>query len=77
MNEILSFFDPGGGAWVLAKILAIIGLFVYVVFALTIVKQVNHMTDTLEVGFEKQLRAISVLHLIFALGTVLVALFVL
>jgi len=77
VNDFLSLFDPGGGVWILAKILTLIGLSVYVVFALVIVKQVDHMTDTLEVGFESQLKAIAIVHLLFALGTILFALFVL
>ena len=63
--------------WFIAKLLVLTGLGIYFVFALVIVKQVNHMTDTLEVGFEKQLKLLAISHLLFAIGTIMVALLVL
>jgi len=52
-------------------------LSLYVIFAAIVIKQVNVMTDTLEVGFEKPIKLVSVLHftasvivLIFALFTI-------
>lgn len=38
----------------------------YIIFAFVILKQVNKMTDTLEVGFEGVLRTLAILHLLFA-----------
>ncbi len=59
------------------KIACLALLALYIVFALVIVRQVIQMTDTLEVGFEKPIRAISVLHLIFALATFFIGLAIL
>jgi len=49
----------------------------YIIFAFVIVKQVNKMTDTLEVGFESQLRFLALLHLLLSIGALLVSLVVL
>lgn len=59
------------------KIAALALLALYIVFALVVVRQVTQMTDTLEVGFEKAIRAISIIHLIFALSTFFIALAIL
>ena len=75
--DFYALFDADSDVWMLVKILVLIGLSVYLVFALVIVKQVNHMTETLEVGFEKQLKAMTIIHLFFALGTIVVALLIL
>jgi len=63
--------------WDVVKIFVIIGLMVYLVFAFVVMKQVNKMTDTLEVGFESQVRSIAWLHLLFALATLIVSIVVL
>lgn len=63
--------------WLIAKIFVLIGLFIYNIFAIVIVKQTFHMTDTLEVGFELPIRAIAFLHLVFALFVFIVAIMIL
>ena len=59
------------------KIFALIGLGIYIVFALVLVRQVQLMTDTLEVGFEKPIRFLSFVHLLFAVAVFVLALIVL
>lgn len=49
----------------------------YIIFAFVIVKQVGKMTETLEVGLEGLLRAISLLHLLFAIGALVAVLVIL
>jgi hypothetical protein len=61
----------------MVKILFLIGLAFYIIFALVVVRQVNHMTDTLEVGFETPVRLLALLHLLFVLGTFVLAIFIL
>lgn len=68
--------DLQNGILLIIKIFALFGMSVYSIFALVVVKQVNHMTDTLEVGFETPLRIIAFAHFLLALG-VLVAVLVL
>ena len=59
------------------RVLAYVGLTVYTIFSLVIVKQVRLMTDTLKFGFEKGIKTIAMMHFIFALVVFVVAILVL
>lgn len=61
----------------LLKIPALLGAAFYIIFAFVIVKQVNKMTDTLEIGLEGLLRAIAIIHLLFSIGALLAVLVIL
>ncbi len=63
--------------WVVIKILIIIFLAIYVIFSLVLIRQVQLMTKTLEIGFEKQLQFLSLVHLLFALGVLAFAVIIL
>lgn len=63
--------------WLLVKVLFLVGLSVYLIFAAVVVRQVYLMTETLEVGFETPVRALVWLHLAVAIGVFILALFVL
>jgi len=67
----------GVQAWSLVEIFVLVGLTVYIIFAIVVVRQVNHMTNTLEVGFETPVRLAAWMHLFFAIGTFAVSLFIL
>lgn len=67
MNELNSFIFIG------VEIFAIVGLVLYLVFALVVLRQVKLMTDTLEVGFEGPILAAAWLHLILAFATLISA----
>lgn len=67
----------GISVWLIVKIFVLLGLVFYFVFALVVVRQVQLMTETLEVGFETQLKILSYLHLAFAILVFLAALIVL
>ncbi|MFZ5932735.1 MAG: DUF5657 family protein [Patescibacteria group bacterium] len=67
----------GVSVWLVAKIFALVAFLIYIVFAVVVVRQVQLMTDTLEVGFETVLRFLSFAHLAFALIVFLAALIVL
>lgn len=67
----------GISVWLVAKIAALILLGMYLIFALVVVRQVQLMTDTIEVGFEIPIRLFSYLHLIFAILVFLTALIML
>lgn len=67
----------GISVWLIAKIAALILLGMYIIFALVVVRQVQLMTDTIEVGFEVPIRLFSYLHLIFAIFIFLAALIML
>lgn len=63
--------------WFIAKIFMLFALALYIVFALVVVKQVNLMTETIEVGFETPLKVIAYVHLFFSIGVFVLALLIL
>ena len=63
--------------WVVIKILIIIFLAIYVIFSLVLIRQVQLMTKTLEIGFEKQLQFFSFIHFLFAIGVLAFAIIIL
>lgn len=70
LNLPFSVFD-------ILKWFYVFAFFLYVIFSLVVVKQVRTMNKTLEVNFEGPLLLISYLHLFFAIGVFIFALFVL
>ena len=60
-----------------AKGFILVFIFLYIIFSFVIVRQIQLMTETLEVGFETQLKILSYLHLAFAILVFLAALIVL
>jgi len=67
----------GVSIWFIAKIMVLFGLIIYSIFAAVVVRQVQLMTDTLEVGLEKPIRFLAIAHLIFSLFVFLLALVIL
>ncbi len=63
--------------WFLIKILSLILLGMYLIFALVVLRQVKLMTDTLQLGFEQLVKTLALAHLIFAVLVFLVALVIL
>lgn len=63
--------------WFIVKIFFIVGLVIYNIFALVVLKQANIMTQTLNVGLELPIKLIAILHLIFALSILIFAILVL
>jgi len=63
--------------WPIIKIFIIIFLSIYIIFALVVVRQVQLMTKTLEVGFENQLKFLSIMHLMAAAGVLIFAILIL
>ena len=60
--------------WFLVKILYMTAFGVYLVFATVVVKQVNQMTATLQVGFEFPIRVLAWAHFFLAIGIFIFAL---
>lgn len=69
---ILSF-----SIWPIIKIFILILLVLYIIFAFVVVRQVQLMTKTLEVGFESQLKFLSLLHFLFAIAVLVFAILIL
>ncbi|MEJ2441782.1 MAG: hypothetical protein P8Y06_02590, partial [Patescibacteria group bacterium] len=57
----------GVSVWLIIKVLVLLGLAIYAIFALVVLRQIQLMTDTLEVGFETPVRLLGVVHLAFSL----------
>lgn len=70
-------FDIFGSVGSLLKIPASLAAIFYIIFAFVIVKQVWKMTETLEVGLEGLIRAVAILHFLFAVGAFLAVLVIL
>jgi|WetSurSiteA1Bulk_404760.scaffolds.fasta_scaffold05459_3 hypothetical protein len=56
----------GISIWSIAKIFILIILALYMVFAGVIIKQIQQMNKTLQVGFEFPIKMAAFLHLLFA-----------
>ena len=67
----------GISVWLVAKIMLSIALFLYVIFAGVVVRQVQLMTDTVEVGFEGPIKLIANVHLVLSIGVFVLALILL
>jgi hypothetical protein len=63
--------------WSVLKILIIILLAIYIVFSYVIIRQVQLMTDTLVIGFEKQLKFLAFIHFLFAVGVLIFSIIIL
>jgi hypothetical protein len=67
----------GSSLSLVAKIGIIIFLIVYLIFSYAVSKQVKIMTDTLEVGFETQIKAMALIHLILSAVVLIIAIIIL
>lgn len=59
------------------KILTLLGIVVYIIFAAVMVRQEKLMSDVLEEGFEPFLRMLTWLHLLISIGLFVLALLIL
>ena len=64
-------------AWFLLKVLALLGIAVYSVFAAVMVRQEHLMANVLEEGFEPVLRIVTYVHLAMSVAVFLLALIIL
>ena len=67
----------GNSVSLLAKAGIITFLVIYIIFSYIVSKQVKTMTDTLEVGFESQIKAIGFVHLVLSVTVLIVAIIIL
>lgn len=68
-----SIVVPDINVWLIIKALSLVLLFMYLIFALVIVRQVKLMTDTLHLGYEGFVKTLSFVHLMFAIFVILAA----
>lgn len=53
--------------WIIIKILVLVALGLYVIFAFVITRQVKVMTATLTLGFESVAKFLALIHLLFVM----------
>ncbi|HCR35992.1 hypothetical protein A2130_00530 [Candidatus Woesebacteria bacterium GWC2_33_12] len=63
--------------WSILKVFILIFLVIYIIFAFVVMRQVQLMTATLEVGFEGQLKFLAFLHFLFAIAVFVFAILIL
>jgi len=68
---------PSLSIWLIIKTLFVMGLFLYLAFAVIIIRQVGLMGKTLDGEFNLSLKFIAWIHLIISFGVFLLAIFVL
>lgn len=75
--QFLTGFLPHFSIWWLVKGLFVIGLTLYLAFAVIVIRQVGLMSKTLDGEFGPPLKLISYVHLLVALAVFLLALVIL
>ncbi len=75
--ESLIAITTGISVWFVLKIVTILLLSMYLIFALVVVRQVKMMTSTLQLGFEGTVKSLSYIHLIFAILVLMAAIIIL
>jgi hypothetical protein len=68
---------PTLSIWLVVKVFLCFAIFLYIVFAFVVVRQVSIMLNTLELGFETPIRILSWVHLLFAVAVFVLAVLIL
>ena len=63
--------------WEIAKWIVMFSFLLYVIFAAVVVRQIQLMTNTLEVGFETPIKILGYIHLLGSVLIFILALFIL
>ncbi len=75
MTEVLPIV--GVSVWMIIKVLVLVAFAIYGVFAFVVLRQIQLMTDTLEVGFEAPIGMLGISHFVFSLVIFVLALIIL
>jgi len=67
----------GVSVWLVAKIFVLLFLGIYIVFGFVVIKQINLMLNTIDVGFSLPIRFLGWAHLLFSIGVFVLALIIL
>lgn len=62
----------GISIWLIVKIFFLVGLLVYLVFAFVVLRQINIMNETLDVGFEVPVRILGYVHFFFVIALIII-----
>lgn len=71
------FADFGTSILLIIKGVVLLFLFLYIVFASVVIRQVRVMTETLQVGFERPLKLLALTHFLFALFVFILSIIIL
>lgn len=63
--------------WLIVKVLFLVGLLIYLIFSAVVWRQVNLMTETLEISFEGVVRLLAALLFLLSLGVFILAIVIL
>ena len=63
--------------WGIVKIFFIVGLSVYLIFAIVVVQQSRIMSETVRLDFESSIKILALIHLLLAVGLLVFAIVVL
>lgn len=63
--------------WVVFKVLIVLGLFIYLLFSLVIIRQVDLMTGVLSGKLNPELKIVALVHFVFALIVLISAIIIL
>ncbi len=61
------------GVWLIVKIFFLVGLSVYLIFALVVVQQTRIMSETVKLDFESFIKILAIIHLLLAVGLLVFA----
>jgi hypothetical protein len=67
----------GISIWIIVKAFVLLGLLLYLAFAMVIIRQVQLMVETVEVGFQEAIKILAYVHLAFAVIVLILALIIL
>jgi hypothetical protein len=72
-----SIITNGSSIWILIKVLVVVLLGMYILFAFVLTRQVKLMTKTLKLGFEAPVKFLAFIHLVFTVLVFIAALVIL
>lgn len=67
----------GTSIWLIAKLFVLFAILIYLVFAAVVIRQVNLMTETLEVEFNAPIKIAAIGHFVVTVAVFLIALLIL
>ena len=63
--------------WIIAKALVCFAIFLYIIFAFVVIRQIYLMTETLEGQLEIPLKTVGIVHFLVAILVLLIAIVIL
>ena len=78
MNELFApFSEYNTLVWTIVELVVVLFMVMYTIFAVVIIKQINLMFRTLQIGLEEQIKFVAYAHLAISVGLLLFSIFIL